>query len=99
MNPFRLAVIVLLLSVLPACASKSPAADGKPDLSGIWEIKKDRHARKTVVRMVRSRINSWISVRVCRSGCHINPGKGTGQTTMAQNGEDDPSSRCVRGVW
>jgi len=102
--------ILLLLPLLEACSAKSPAAatnasagvsrtaDGKPDLSGIWEMKKDRPCPPggcTDNQVV----NQFFDIGAGLSGgLPYQPwAKQLVQQRMELNGKDDPSSRCIPG--
>jgi hypothetical protein len=92
--------ILLLLPLLHACSAKAPAAvaDAKPDLSGIWEMKKDRPCPPggcTDNQIV----NQFLDIGAGLSGgLPYQPwAKELVKLRMAQNGKDDPSSRCIPG--
>ena len=92
--------ILLLLPLLYACSAKAPAAaaDAKPDLSGIWEMKKDRPCPKDGCTDNQI-VNQFLDIGAgLPGGLPYQPwAKELVKQRMAQNGKDDPSSRCIPG--
>jgi hypothetical protein len=96
----RSSIVYLLLPFLSACSAKAPAAvaDAKPDLSGIWEMKKDRPCPPggcTDNQIV----NQFLDIGAgLPGGLPYQPwAKELVKQRMALNGKDDPSSRCIPG--
>jgi hypothetical protein len=96
----RSSIFYLLLPFLSACSAKAPAdaADARPDLSGIWEMKKDRPCPPggcTDNQIV----NQFLDIGAgLPGGLPYQPwAKELVKQRMAQNGKDDPSSRCIPG--
>jgi len=97
----RPAVLSFALILLYACSTKppaNPAPDAKQDLSGIWEMKKDRPcppegcADNQVVNQFFD-IGSGLP-----GGLPYQPwAKELVKERMKQNGKDDPASRCLPG--
>jgi len=98
---FRTAVLLFALTLLSSCSTTSPAnptSDAKPDLSGIWEMKKDRPcppegcADNQVV-------NQFFDIGAgLPGGLPYQPwAKELVKERMKQNGKDDPASRCLPG--
>lgn len=100
MNAQLRTAILVLLPLLHACSAKSPvaAADAKSDLSGIWEMKKDRPCPKDGCTDNQI-VNQFLDIGAGLSGgLPYQPwAKELVKQRMAQNGKDDPSSRCIPG--
>jgi hypothetical protein len=99
-SSFLSAIFIWLLPLLSACSTKIPAAasDAKPDLSGIWEMKKDRPCPPDGCTDNQV-VDQFFDIGAGLSGgLPYQPwAKELVQQRIAQKGKDDPSSRCIPG--